>query len=374
MFMVIVICFDIIALVMPDKDFSETENRMLAQAPVASSKSITEGILGEDVEKYLSDQFAFRDAWSNLSFFTRSMLFGQKEMNGVYIGKDGFLMLIPSEPARESLQKKLSAINAVTEKYGEINHCIAVIPNAEAIMTNKLPSYAPASKQPQQLDDISRSLRGITCCNVSELFKKHRYEELYYHTDHHWTSRGAYLAFTAIASDMQIQADDTQYDIYTVSDSFQGTLSSKSGSHGYNDTIEIYVPKGEHPISVRYSDGTETSGSIYQKDFLNTKDKYALFLGGNHPIVTITTTADTDRTLMLIKDSYANCFAQFLTPYFDQIIIVDPRYCYDSVDMLINQYEITDLLYLYNADTFMTDTSLTDFLTLESDNSEQSKE
>ena len=184
----------------------------------------------------------------------------------------------------------------------------------------------------------------------------------------------AYLAFTAIASDMQIQADDTQYDIYTVSDSFQGTLSSKSGSHGYNDTIEIYVPKGEHPISVRYSDGTETSGSIYQKDFLNTKDKYALFLGGNHPIVTITTTADTDRTLMLIKDSYANCFAQFLTPYFDQIIIVDPRYCYDSVDMLINQYEITDLLYLYNADTFMTDTSLTDFLTLESDNSEQSKE
>ena len=374
MFLCIVVCFDLIGLFTPDKEFSETENRMLAKFPEFSSKSVCEGTAGEDAEKYLSDQFAFRDAWSAISFFTKSKLLGQKEINGVYIGKDGYLMMIPSDPEPEAMKAKLSAINAVTDKYSDLHHCIAVIPNAATVMTNKMPSYVPDSKQPGQLSDISAMLNGITFCDVTKSFKKHRYEELYYHTDHHWTSRGAYLAFTDIAPDMQIDPDEYQYDIYTVSDSFQGTLASKSGSYAYNDRIEIYVPQGEHPVSVRYSDEDDANGSIYQKKYLDTKDKYALFLGGNHPVVTITTTADADRTLMLIKDSYANCFVQFLIPYFDQIIIVDPRYCYDSVDMLINQYEITDLLYLYNADTFMTDTSLTDFLTFESSQDDETFE
>ena len=365
MFLSMVICFNIIALITPDKEFSETENRMLAQSPSVTAKSIADGSAEKNIEKYLSDQFAFRDAWSAISFFTKCYLFREKESNGVYIGKDNYLMLIPSESNPEAMEKKLSSVNAVTEKYGNIRHFISIIPNAVTIMNHKLPSHVPESIQPGQITDISQSLKGITFCDVTGLMKKHQYEELYYHTDHHWTSRGAFLAFTAIAPAMQLNPDNIQYDIYTVSESFEGTLSSKSGSHRYYDKIEIYVPKGEHPVTVKYSDEDETSGTIYQKSFLDTKDKYALFLGGNHPLVTITTTADTDRTLLLIKDSYANCFVQFLTPYFDQIVVVDPRYCYDTVDMIINEYEITDLLYLYNADTFMTDTSLTDLLAFE---------
>ena len=341
MFLSMVICFNIIALITPDKEFSETENRMLARSPSVTAKSIADGSAEKNIEKYLSDQFAFRDAWSATSSFTKCYLFREKESNGVYIGKDNYLMLIPSESNPEAMEKKLSSVNAVTEKYGNIRHFISIIPNAVTIMNHKLPSHVPG------------------------LMKKHQYEELYYHTDHHWTSRGAFLAFTAIAPAMQLNPNNIQYDIYTVSESFEGTLSSKSGSHRYYDKIEIYVPKGEHPVTVKYSDEDETSGTIYQKSFLDTKDKYALFLGGNHPLVTITTTADTDRTLLLIKDSYANCFVQFLTPYFDQIVVVDPRNCYDTVDMIINEYEITDLLYLYNADTFLTDTSLTDLLAFE---------
>lgn len=364
MFLCMVVCFDIIALVTPDKEFSETENRMLAQAPNINGKALSDGSFCENTEKYLSDQFAYRDAWSSISFFTRHSLLCQSEMNGVYIGKDNYLMLIPSEP--KAMRQKLDSINAVTERYSEINHCIAVIPNAVTVMTDKLPLFVPASKQPEQLSEMADSLKGIQYCDVTPSLKSHSDEDLYYHTDHHWTSRGAYIAFRSISSSLGIDPDSAQFDIYTVSESFEGTLSSKSGSHGFHDSIEIYVPKGNPPLSVKYSDTNETKGTLYQKDFLDTKDKYALFLGGNHPIVTVTTTADTDRSLLLIKDSYANCFVQFLTPYFDQIIVVDPRYCYDSIDAVINQYRITDLLYLYNADTFMTDTSLSDFLMLAS--------
>lgn len=375
-FILVVICSDIMIFVTPDKDFSDTENRMLMQFPDISVTGLSDGTCCSDIEKYLSDQFPYRDAWSSISFFTKRKIFGQNEMNGVYIGKDGYLMLIPSNPDPDNMAEKLSAVNSLSEKYSELNHCMAIIPNAVTVMTDKLPIFAPESNQQEQLSEISKGLRGIKFCNVTEALKSHGSEYLYYRTDHHWTSLGAYIAFKSIAPALEIDPNDTEYDVYTVSENFQGTLSSKSGSHGFNninDKIEIYVPKGNPPLSIKYSDSDEQSGTIYQKKFLDTKDKYALFLGGNHPIVTVTTTADTQRTLLLIKDSYANCFVQFLTPYFDRIIIADPRYCYDSAEMLINEYEVTDLFYLYNADTFMTDTSLTDFLAFESDSSEQSE-
>ena len=45
-------------------------------------------------------------------------------------------------------------------------------------------------------------------------------------------------------------------------------------------------------------------------------------------------------------------------PYFDSITIIDPRYYYEYAGNIIKQENITDILYLYNADTFGTDTSL----------------
>ncbi len=367
MFMCMVICFDIIALVTPDREFSENENRMLAQKPTFSSKSLSDGSFGKDAEKYLSDQFAGRDVWSTLSFFTKNSVFKQREMNGVYIGDDGYLMLIPSACDPASLDDKLAAVNAVAERFGDLNQCMMIVPNAVTVLADRLPQYAPVSEQPQQLEYISDNLHGVKFCDVSGTLNDAAYkgEEIFYHTDHHWTSKGAYLAFCQAAPDLQINPNNVRFVVYTASESFEGTLASKSGCHSFKDKIEIYVPKKEIPISVTYFDKDEMRGTLYETGALDTKDQYALFLGGNHPTVTIRTTAETGRSLLLIKDSYANCFAQFLTPFYDQIIIIDPRYCYDSVDMVIRQNGITDILYLYNADTFLTDASLVDFLAMQ---------
>ena len=92
------------------------------------------------------------------------------------------------------------------------------------------------------------------------------------------------------------------------------------------------------------------------------KNKYEVFLGGNHPVVDIKTTSESDKTLLLIKDSYANSFVQFLTPYYKSIIIVDPRYYYEDIDKLIEENNVSELLYLYNADTFFDDSSLASVL------------
>ena len=87
-----------------------------------------------------------------------------------------------------------------------------------------------------------------------------------------------------------------------------------------------------------------------------------MFFGGNYSRLDVTTTADTERALLIFKDSYANCMVQFLYPYFDHITIIDPRYYYDNIDLVIKSEGITDVLFLYNADTFLGDTSLADVL------------
>lgn len=361
LFICLTLCLDILTFTAPAKGFSETENRALAKAPEFSPSALSDGSFTDGAENYFSDHFAYRDEWSAITFYIRSLL-GQREMNGVYIGKDDYLFLIPSEPNTVALEKNINAIDDFAEGHSDINQCMAIIPNSIFIMNHKLPKYAPSPNQSEQLSKIKDKLENITFTDVTDTLLSHNSENLYYHTDHHWTSRGAYCAFIKIADDLQIDASTAKYDIYTVTEAFEGTLSSKSGSHTYKDTIEIYVPKTDIDYNVTYSDGSGSKGSMYERDYLDTKDKYAVFLGGNHPFVQIKTTADTQRKLLIIKDSYANSFVQFLTPYFDEIIMVDPRYCYDSVETFVNHQGVTDILYLYNLDTFQTDTSIADFL------------
>ena len=355
MFLCMVVCFDIIAIITPDRTFSETENRMLAGFPEVSAQGLSDGSAGEQTEKYLSDQFAFRDMWASISFFARSRLLRQNEMNGVYLGKDGYLMLIPAQPKPESLQQKIDAINAVAEQYGEIRQCAAVIPNAVTVMTGQLPDFAPASDQPRQLAELSRKLGGITFCDVTKDMLSKNTEDLFYHTDHHWTSLGAYTAFRSMAPSLAIDPDSAAFDIYTVSDSFQGTLASKSGSHGYYDTIEIYVPQGERPLSVRYSDAEEARGTIYQKEFLDGKDKYGAFLDGTHNVQTVFSKSGGRERLLVVKDSFANILVPYLSAHFD-LVVVNLSGGITDVTRYAEEFGADRALVVYNWENLITNT------------------
>ena len=91
---------------------------------------------------------------------------------------------------------------------------------------------------------------------------------------------------------------------------------------------------------------------------LENGNQYEVFLGGNFSKLTITTTSNTENKLLIFKDSYANCMLPMLTPFFKEIVVVDARYFTDDIRAVVNDGEFTHMMFLYNVNTFLEDTSL----------------
>lgn len=352
----------VINLFTKDKEFSASENRMLAGAPDFSLTALSDGSYMAALEDYQADQFFARDSWISLKLKI-DRFFGKKEASGVYLCRDDYLMEIPSEPNWESFQRNLEAITDFAALYPELQMKMMVVPNAVSVMEGYLPKNAPVRDQMADLQAIKDGLPpSVGFIDVTQTLKDHAGEGMFYRTDHHWTSRGAYYAFLDAADDLGI-TQLKQYNTYIVSTEFEGTLASRSGSHTSMDTIEVYEPLDPgSSFYVTYDETQEKSSSLFKSACLEEKDQYTVFFGGNYPRITIRTTNNNDRCLLIFKDSYANCFIQFLTPYYEEIVLVDPRYYYDDVGALIAAEKVTDALWLYNLSTYMGDTSLADTL------------
>ena len=353
------LAFALVNALARDREYSPAENRKLAQLPKFSLSALTDGSYFAAWEDYFADQFVGRDTWITLNL-QASRLLGAKEAGGVYLCADNYLMEPPAAPDEGALKRNLDAINAFAARHENLQLCMSVVPNAACVMAEKLPANAPVRDQRQDIQDIAARVQGVSFLNVTDALTQHADEAIYYRTDHHWTSLGAYYAFSDMAAGLGIEQPSEEYDVFPVTDSFEGTLASKSGCHAVTDVIELYVPKGNLQYYVTV-DGERTA-TMYDREKLEEKDQYAVFLGGNDARVDITTTAETGRTLLIFKDSYANCFLQFLLPYYDRIILLDARYYYGDADSVISREGVTDVLFLYNANTFLTDRVLADVL------------
>lgn len=348
----------------PDREYSASENRMLAQKPEFSLANLASGKFMTDMEDYVTDQFFFRDQWISLKVL-EDMALGKRESNGVYIGKQGYLMQVPeNNPNMDDVQNTLDRIRDFAQRHQDINTVMSLVPNAAYISTQLMPANAPVRDQSQDIalaqDTVGSFLNFV---DLTETMSSHRDEAIYYKTDHHWTSLGARYAFDTLYTALGIQQPAQDYTIYPVTHTFSGTLASKSGYNRSQDTIDIYVPKDVNTeYVVNYVEEGEKTASMYESSALDQKDQYEVFFGGNHSRVDITTPLDENKNLLIFKDSYAHCLIPFLQPYFRSIIVIDPRYYYDDIDSLITDNSITDILFLYNVDTFMTDTSLADVL------------
>lgn len=361
LFMVLAIGFNIF---MPDKEYSESENRMLAQAPEFSLTNLASGKFMTDMEDYVTDQFFFRDQWINLKVL-EDMALGKRESNGVYIGKQGYLMQVPENNIDDdSVNDNLNSIREFAQRHEDVNTVMSLVPNAAYILEQLTPANAPVRDQSQDIALAEDTVGDVlTFVDLTETMSSHRDEAIYYKTDHHWTSLGARYAFDTLYSALGISEPAQDYTVYPVSHTFSGTLASKSGYDRSQDTIDIYVPQDVNTeYVIDYVEEGEKTASMYESSALEQKDQYEVFFGGNHSRIDITTPVDENKNLLIFKDSYANCFIPFLQPYFRSIIVIDPRYYYDDVDRLVTDNSITDVLFLYNVDTFMTDTSLADGL------------
>lgn len=354
-------------IIWPDKEFSEKENRMLEQRPELTLSGIESGRFMEHYESYKSDQFAGRNFWVGLK--TRmDLLAGRRESNGVFKGKKHYLLEEIKTADQEQMQKNLEAIKAFQNEYQDIPMYMMLVPNAANVLSEKLPKFAVTEDQNKEFQNIRKTLgEGIVWVDAQKPLKKHKNEEIYYHTDHHWTSKGAYYAYEELAKVMELDAVKTKgLKPYAVTNTFNGTLSATSGYEtGYKETIYAYLPKKEKnapQVVVNYVDEKKKTATLYDTSKLEGKDKYAVFLGGNYAMLDIHTTADSPDKLLVLKDSYANCMLPFLTPHYREIIVIDPRYYYGNIREVMSSNKITNVLFLYNGNTFVEDNNISGVL------------
>lgn len=343
-----------------DKPFSESENRVLEERPYFSLHSLLSGRFASDYEKYTSDQFAFRNAWVGAKTDADRAL-GKKDSNGVFLGKDGYLMEQYTSPSDADMADRVRAIQAFDQATAGLRKYVMLAPTAAALLSNKLPAYAPVGDERADLDRIRGLLpHGIHFVDVYSVLDAVRDQPIFYKTDHHWATEGAYYAYRELCKQMGIVPQDKDsFDIRPVTDEFYGSLYSKSGfRHLKPDRIDLYVPKKDSKIMVSYVDEGRISDSLYEPDKLRQKDKYAVFLNGNHALIRIATDGPTDKKLLVVKDSFANSLIPFLTKHFGEIDVVDLRYYDESLLKLVQERQILDVLILYNVGTFFQDPSI----------------
>ncbi|MBQ6369201.1 MAG: hypothetical protein IJJ17_03920 [Parasporobacterium sp.] len=367
LFAAIIILADIFLLADHNRQFSERENRVLAKPPVLTASNIISGKYMTKAESFVSDQFFLRDGWITYKLNTDKLL-GKKESNGVYLGKQGYLIEQAKKPAEEDFERNLDAIRDFALRHaGDQNIVMTVIPNAVCVLRHLLPPGAPSIDQEEILRKISDTLgSGLHFVDLTQDLMAHRTEYIFYKSDHHWTSLGARYAFEALCPSLGITDPVLSYTKYEATDRFSGTLASASGASNVRDVIDLYVPDSDIQYVVEYVGESRKTATMYSSSALDTNNQYEVFLGGNHPLIRIRTTAANKKNLLLIKDSYANAFVQFLLPHFGSIYIVDPRYYSDDLDQLVTTSEITDILFLYNVNTFVEDNSIAGALTAES--------
>ncbi|MCY6484119.1 DHHW family protein [Clostridium aestuarii] len=346
-------------IILPDKTFSELENRMLEQTPRFSLKHLINGKFTSNYEKYISDQFAFRDFWIGVKSESERSI-GKKENNGVYLGKDGFL-IEKFTPDIKRVKKNISSINSFAASTPNLNKYFMLVPNSVSILKDKLPVYADDENQLVYIDKVKKTLsNNIKFVDVYSTLYSKKDEYIFYKTDHHWTTKGAYYTYTKLIEEMGfIPHDEEDYEVKNITNSFYGSLYSKSGFRQINpDSIQLYIPKVDEEYNVKYYDKNEISNSFYNMDNINKKDKYTVFSGGNHSLIKIKTNVNNKKKLVVVKDSYANCFIPFLTGYYSEIYVVDLRYYTDDLSILIKSNEINDMLILYNVNFFCKDASI----------------
>lgn len=355
MFVLYILTFAIGSLIAKDRVFSDMENRNLEQFPVLSAEAALNGSFAEGFEKYMSDQIIGKDILVRLKVAAGRML-NQSMMNGVYFCEDGMLISDYVNPYQQ-LSKNLGYVNEFAACHPELACTWLLVPNACCIYEDKLPPYAECYSQREVMAYIVGNADAhivIADCTQQLAAAKEAY--IFYRTDHHWTMDGAYIGYQVLCQALGVEAvEKDRYEVSVGSDSFLGTQYSKAPMFGQRaDTLLLYHnPQGNY--TVEYMEDGVTVDSLYHYDKLASKDKYGVYLGGNHPLIKITSNADNDERLLVIKDSYAHSLLPFLADSFREIYVADLRYYHQSISALAEETGITRVVFINNLEFLSTD-------------------
>ena len=340
------------------RTYSPVEKRELQTRPEISITKVLDGRFQKKYESYLRDQFPGRDHW--VSFQTDMELFmGKNEIHNVYIGKNHYLLehYTEKEFDPQQISKNLQALEKFVGKAKQnADVHVMMVPTKSWILREKLPAFAPHYKEQKFYDALQQKLeKEDVLISVEPVLDAHKEEEIYYRTDHHWTTLGAWYAYEqytkAVGGDLQRAQGKKKF--RCISKDFYGTTYAKINYARQADKIEIYEPADK--LRVVYNMGEKKTKTLYDVSFLKTADQYSVFTGGDQAVLEITGGIKNGKTLLLIKDSFANSILPFLAEDYEKLVVVDLRQLNVSGDRLLEMFSPTDILILYNSAQFAQD-------------------
>ena len=340
------------------RTYSPVEKRELQTRPEISITKVLDGRFQKKYESYLRDQFPGRDHW--VSFQTDMELFmGKNEIHNVYIGKNHYLLehYTEKEFDPQQISKNLQALEKFVGKAKQnADVHVMMVPTKSWVLREKLPAFAPHYKEQKFYDALQQKLeKEDVLISVEPVLDAHKEEEIYYRTDHHWTTLGAWYAYEqytkAVGGDLQRAQGKKKF--RCISKDFYGTTYAKINYARQADKIEIYEPADK--LRVVYNMGEKKTKTLYDVSFLKTADQYSVFTGGNQAVLEITGGIKNGKTLLLIKDSFANSILPFLAEDYEKLVVVGLRQLNVSGDRLLEMFSPTDILILYNSAQFAQD-------------------
>lgn len=360
LFIFLLVGFSVLNLFWPKRDMSELENRKLAQFPAFSVKALLNGTWFGDLSEYVQDQVAFRDGLIDLESAFNNLVFAKTEEGGILLGKDGWMftkLFDISDSTQKQLDKNLQAVTSFASRHpGKVTFLLA--PSASVIYPEMLPAGAPMVDENAMLDDIFAQVSSAAdVIDMRPVFTQQKEQYLYYKTDHHWTTQGAYLAYEQFCQLKGLSPFDTNaYQAESVP-GFYGTHYSATRRWNVQPDTITYYPL-DNPMTI-FDIGAETeyiprtTESMINTEKFGTRDKYAAFLDGNNGYSVIE--GNGEGSILVLKDSYANCFVPFLTANYEKIGVVDLRNFSYGLDSTIESEGYDQILILYNFQTFIAD-------------------
>ena len=349
---------------LPDRVYSETEKRNLAAAPVLTAERIFDGSAMPDVEAYVADQFPLRSFWMHARM-NLMQAEGLRENEGVVLLSDGSLSECFTGWDEEHMADLAEAIRRFAGEYEFRTVYLLPVTTKSGLYPELFPDYIRPASQRLCTDRLKEMLRReVTVLDGYSPLASMKEEggRVYFLTDHHWTQDAARRTFEENAAVTGWKTGSWSHG--AVSSGFLGSLAAKSGfTPRFADSLTAWkADDGSDEVLVLHSAGGEATVGFYDSEALQRSDQYEFYLGANEPELIIRTAADTNDTLLVFKDSYANAFIPFLSGSYKTITVVDPRYYAESLDMLMLEDEYTDVLILYNIQTLSQDSHLQQLL------------
>ena len=359
------VLFGVIIFMPADLESVKTENRPVAEMPETSLKNIISGDFCTGFEEYLSDHVGFRgklisisnkfsglkgiSSYGAISNANADLGTGDTSAEkGLLTTHDTIMEIFREKP--ESRENYVSMVNHYASGLpSEVNLYSMIIPTQIEFTGKKYEGLADSQKE--TIDIIYNNVdKRVKTVDAYSALENHTDEYIYFRTDHHWTTLGAYYAYREFAKVSGVTAADISDFDEKKAENFLGYLYMQSPSEKIKnkpDTIYYYT-KGENlSFSAKAWENGEIidySGKLFVPPYSGQETRYSIFFGGDHPLFDMPTEVKNGRTILVVKDSYANAFMPWLANSFERIIAVDPRSFGGDISEVITEYNVTDVL------------------------------